>query len=146
MPHVATTISCWRIFVDPPRPVHLYSIPQKASSIIDAGEFDRASKISAMRDWDEFLRHLRVCWEGPQKDRNCCACEKCIRNILMFRALGLKLPPCFPIDVDEKKLLSVHPGSQALSNCKYGGLAHLAATNAVTGAMSKVRLLPVQER
>ena len=50
--------------------------------IPDGSGFVRADKIREMSGWDEFLRNVRVCWAGPQKDRNCCECEKCIRNIL----------------------------------------------------------------
>ena len=38
------------------------------------------------------MENLRVCWEGPQRDRNCGVCEKCIRTKLEFLANGLELP------------------------------------------------------
>jgi hypothetical protein len=99
----------------------------------DGTAFDRASKILAMRNWDEFLRNLRVCWIGPQKDRNCCKCEKCIRNILTFRALGLGLPACFPEDVPDSGVGTLGLGPGALPEIRYGGLARLAAVHGVEG-------------
>ena len=100
----------------------------------DGAAFERAEKIDAMSGWDEFLRHLRVCWQGPQKDRNCCQCEKCIRNILTFRALGLGLPPCFPEDVQEESLKTFRLGKGALPSIRYEGLLSLAAARGVEGA------------
>ena len=112
----------------------------------DGAAFERADKIFAMREWDECLRHLRVCWAGPQKDRNCCACEKCIRNILTFRALGLGLPPCFDRDVDEEQIRTMNPGHRVLATMRYAGLGELAATRGAHGPWVKAlndRLAPL---
>jgi len=77
--------------------------------IYDGAEYSRIEKIQSMSDWPEALRFLRVCWEGKEKHENCCRCVKCIRNILIFRALGKGLPPCFPRDAsdDDIRKLSV---------------------------------------
>ncbi len=64
----------------------------------------RIEKIEALSRWPEGLQFLRVCWQGAEKDKNCGRCEKCIRNILTFRALGLGLPPCFPRDVSVEQI------------------------------------------
>lgn len=102
--------------------------------IIPAGtNFDRASKIYSMRNWEEFLRYLRVCWQGPQKDQNCCECEKCMRNILTFRALGLGLPPCFKKDISTVTIKSLGLGTGFLPEIRYGGLAQLAAAHNTEG-------------
>lgn len=77
--------------------------------IPDGGGFQRIEKIKAISVWPEGLEHLRVCWEGEKKDGNCCDCEKCIRNILTFRALGLPLPKAFPIDPDDKRIYRLGP-------------------------------------
>jgi len=96
-------------------------------------EYNRASKIYTMRNWEAFLNYLRVCWQGPKKDRNCCECEKCMRNILAFRALGLGLPTCFSKDVDDHTIKSLNLGSGNLAEVRYGGLAELAKTHGVGG-------------
>ncbi len=75
--------------------------------IHDGAAFTRAEKIRAISNWPQALRHLRVCWEGEQKDRNCCRCEKCIRTILNFRAIGLDLPACFEQDVTRRQIAAV---------------------------------------
>ncbi|HEY9648985.1 MAG TPA: hypothetical protein V6C88_21580, partial [Chroococcidiopsis sp.] len=61
----------------------------------DGVDATRADKIRCLSSWDEALHHLRVCWEGEDKYRNCGRCEKCIRNILNFRIVGIDAPPCF---------------------------------------------------
>lgn len=107
--------------------------------IVPAGtEFARASKIYAMRDWEEFLRYLRVCWEGPQKDRNCCNCEKCMRNILTFRALGLGLPPCFEHDISLQQIRTLRMGDRILRNVRYDALLPLAKACGTAGLWTDV--------
>jgi len=75
--------------------------------ISDGSAFTRAEKIRAISNWPQALKYLRVCWQGEQKDRNCCRCEKCIRNILNFRILGLGLPGCFEQDVTDSQITAI---------------------------------------
>lgn len=75
--------------------------------IHDGAAFTRAEKIREISNWPQALRYLRVCWEGEQKDRNCCSCEKCIRTILNFRIIGLDLPACFEHDITDSQIASV---------------------------------------
>ncbi len=73
--------------------------------IHDGAERDRLGKMEALLDWPEALENLRVCWQGPLQDRNCCRCEKCVRNILVFRALGCEQQPaCFPHPVAHEQI------------------------------------------
>ncbi len=55
----------------------------------DGAGFSRPEKIAAIAKWPEGLTNLRVCWEGPAKDRNCGQCEKCIRTMLGLRLAGV---------------------------------------------------------
>ena len=73
----------------------------------DAGGYSRPQKITAIARWPAAMRHLRVCWAGPQKFSNCGRCEKCVRTILMFRACGLGVPECFPADVTDRQISSL---------------------------------------
>jgi hypothetical protein len=70
----------------------------------DAALFPRLEKMRGILDWPEALQNLRVCWQGEQKDRNCGRCEKCVRNILNFRILGVDLPACFEQDVTDRQI------------------------------------------
>jgi hypothetical protein len=89
-------------------PVSDWLLSSKAFQIVhDGASFNRLEKIREIVNWPEALKNLRVCWEGSQKDRNCGRCEKCIRNILVFRVLGLGLPPCFDQDVTDAQILSL---------------------------------------
>lgn len=71
----------------------------------DGALFARLEKMQVIIDWPEALENLRVCWQGSEKSRNCGCCEKCIRNILNFRILGVALPPCFEKDVSNQQII-----------------------------------------
>jgi hypothetical protein len=73
----------------------------------DGADYGRADKVAIIGNWDTARRNLRVCWAGPRPDANCCVCEKCIRTILCFRALGLGLPTCFERDVTDQDILAL---------------------------------------
>jgi hypothetical protein len=76
-------------------------------TIHDGAAFSRIEKIREIANWPEALQYLRVCWQGSQKDRNCCRCEKCIRTILNFRLLRIDLPSCFEQDVTNQQILNI---------------------------------------
>ena len=72
-------------------------------SIIHGGaEATRIEKIAQIAEWPEAMQYMRVCLgrEPSKRDNNCCRCEKCVRNILEFRALGFGLPPSFEKDIN----------------------------------------------
>ena len=78
----------------------------------DGAGVSRLQKIASMSRWPEFLENVRVCWQDEHnKPENCCVCEKCIRTILQFKALGLGVPPAFPRDVSNHLIetLSLSP-------------------------------------
>jgi hypothetical protein len=74
---------------------------------IDGAGFYRFDKARALAEWPEAMSNIRVCLgHNPlARARNCCKCEKCIRNILIFRVLGLGLPACFEQDVSDRQIL-----------------------------------------
>ena len=78
--------------------------------------FTRIEKLKALAAWPEALANLKVCWEGQYKfdaspDTNCCACDKCVRTMLAFRALGQEIPSSFPepLTVEKVKNLKYKP-------------------------------------
>jgi hypothetical protein len=93
----------------------------------DGGGYQRADKIRLMAGWAEFLQYLRVCWAGDHKDRNCCECEKCIRNILTFRVLGLGLPPCFERDVSIEQIMRLTRLKEITMRTQYDNILRVAA-------------------
>lgn len=70
----------------------------------DCGELNRVQKAEQLLGWPQALERLRVCWEGPKTGRNCGKCEKCVRTILDFRAVGGGCPPSFPADVTSEQI------------------------------------------
>jgi hypothetical protein len=94
--------------------------------IPDGAGFGRAEKIWALKDWPEFLENLRVCWAGPYHFKNCCRCEKCTRNILTFRVLGLGLPPCFESDVSNRQIRGLTRLKEFTMRVGYDGILRLA--------------------
>lgn len=108
--------------------------------IPDGAGFGRPDKIRVIADWPEAMQELRVCWRGEQKDRNCCECEKCIRNILTFRALGLGLPTCFESDVTDEQIHALGPLKEIIVSVGYTPIAHMAEAHGM-GDQSWVRAL-----
>lgn len=94
-------------------------------TVPDGAGYLRRDKIRAMSEWVEFRQFLRVCWQGPLKDRNCCKCEKCIRNILTFRALGLGLPPCFESDVSDEQVWGLWRLQEIVMRTQYDPLVEI---------------------
>jgi hypothetical protein len=97
----------------------------------DGGGFHRWEKIKVISAWPEGMEHLRVCWEGEEKDRNCCDCEKCIRNILTFRALGLPVPKAFPKQPDDQRIYRLGPLKEVTISIGYEPLLHMAETSGI---------------
>ena len=76
-------------------------------NIMTYGEnFSRIEKANAIRNWDLGLKYIRVCWEGEDKSKNCCVCEKCQRTILNFKACGVNNATAFDnFKVDLKNII-----------------------------------------
>lgn len=51
--------------------------------------------------------HLRVCWAGANLGENCGECEKCIRTMLNFWAVGEEIPSAFPTRLTPERVKSV---------------------------------------
>lgn len=71
--------------------------------------FTRVEKLRALSAWPEALEGLKVCWEGQYRfdtspDLNCCVCDKCVRTMLAFRALGQEIPSSFPGELTTDKV------------------------------------------
>jgi hypothetical protein len=62
----------------------------------DGASHSRTEKVKEISTWKAGADNLRVCWQGDLKDKNCGACEKCIRTKLNFLAVKSPIPSCFP--------------------------------------------------
>lgn len=105
--------------------------------IHDGASFDRPQKVKQLATWPGGLQHLRVCWEGAHKDRNCGRCEKCIRTILNFRVVGLGLPPCFERDITDEELRQLR-GLNPLRLNYYQTILNHAMAAGITDSWVKV--------
>ena len=72
--------------------------------VTDGSGFSRTQKVAHVAEWPVARDNVRVCWEGPITGRNCGKCEKCIRTILNFRAVGVPLTRAFPVDVSDDRI------------------------------------------
>jgi hypothetical protein len=81
--------------------------------ITDGAAYSKIEKIKLFSQWPEALKHLRVCWSGQQKDRNCCRCQKCVVAMLSFRLVGLPLPESFEHDISDKEIRRIRYQDQA---------------------------------
>jgi hypothetical protein len=71
----------------------------------DGADIHRFEKSRAILKWPEVDKHLRVCWQGEQLDRNCCRCQKCVSNMFYFRMLGAKRMQCFDRDISNREIV-----------------------------------------
>jgi hypothetical protein len=80
--------------------------------IIDGCSFDRTEKVRWLVNNTKITQELRVCWAGKQLDRNCGVCEKCIRTMLNFWALGADIPEVFPSKLNQILVKSLRPKNE----------------------------------
>lgn len=74
----------------------------------DGAAFARYQKIEIISQWPAARRGVRICFEGDDLSSNCGVCYKCMRSLLLFRAVGAGLPECFPQDADDQFIRNWH--------------------------------------
>ena len=72
--------------------------------IHEGAAYSKVEKMRQIIQWPEAMQYLRVCWQGPHLDRNCCRCQKCVTMMLIFRALGKDSLPAFPFDISDSEI------------------------------------------
>ena len=86
-------------------PITDYLLSSSAFSVIhDGATHNRTEKVAQIMDWPAGIANLRVCWQGEQHDSNCGGCEKCLRTMGNFCAVGAPIPDCFSNKDFEEKL------------------------------------------
>jgi hypothetical protein len=103
----------------------------------DGGKYSRIEKLEHIMHWLEAMEFMRVCWEGPSLDRNCCKCEKCIRGILSCRVLGIDLPACFGQDVTNDQIVNVNVPDMAIL-FEYRSMLTFARHNGTSASLIKL--------
>ncbi len=99
----------------------------------DGAGHDRSAKVREIVNWEAGVAALRVCWEGEHKERNCGACEKCVRTMLSFLANGLPVPECFDRRLTLAAVRRVRLTSAVVAGA-WHGLPEAAARNGVSNA------------
>lgn len=77
----------------------------------DGCEASRTEKVDWLMRHTNACKELRVCWQGPQKDRNCGECEKCMRTKLNFWALGHPIPESLPGSISPSAVRRIKPSN-----------------------------------
>lgn len=67
----------------------------------DGGQIGRTDKVALLAQYPQVRRSLKFCWQGPDPDRNCGRCPKCLLTYLNFRAAGIEAPECFDSPVSD---------------------------------------------
>ena len=95
----------------------------------DGAGFSRTDKVAVIARNPTATRVLNVCWEGPDRYRNCGVCEKCVRTRLNFLAVGVESPPCFDTPFALKNISKVLVRNLAQNNELASILAYAKAKN-----------------
>lgn len=82
----------------------------------DGTHASRLEKVGTLAEWPAACRHLRSCYRGTLRDRNCGRCPKCALSQALFRCFGVE-PPCLDSPLPEAELCAAlrdfpsHPAS-----------------------------------
>jgi hypothetical protein len=96
----------------------------------DEGRYTRTEKIALLTRYPEALEELTVCFHPYRHEGNCCRCEKCVRTMLAFVAVGSEVPPAFPeglrldsIGIGMGKPLGLHKAGHVIAYARKNGMA-----------------------
>lgn len=71
--------------------------------IHDSASIERWQKVKAVSTWEAARKNIRVCYQ-TNSSNNCGVCYKCIRTLLLFRAVSGALPECFDKDINDAQI------------------------------------------
>ncbi|NCC04167.1 MAG: hypothetical protein EOM37_09030 [Proteobacteria bacterium] len=82
--------------------------------IHDGAAFSRTKKVEYISHNNLAVQVTKVCWEGLDLYKNCGKCEKCMRTLLNFMAVGVENPACFeePLNIKNISGLKIHNETQ----------------------------------
>jgi len=79
----------------------------------DGAGYSRTEKVGELAKFPTATKTLKSCWEGKETFKNCGRCEKCIRTLLNFKAVGVSDPGCFDAPLDNALIKSIHISNDA---------------------------------
>lgn len=70
----------------------------------DGAGYSRTEKIAVIARDPVATRAIKVCWEAADLSTNCGTCEKCVRTLLNFKAVGVDRPACFAGEISAAQI------------------------------------------
>lgn len=77
------------------------------SIVHDGAAFSRTEKIAVIAQDPVATRAVKVCWEAADLSTNCGICEKCVRTMLNFKAVGIDRPACFAGEITPDQIRGI---------------------------------------
>ena len=73
----------------------------------DANHKSRVEKCEIFREFPMAAKRVRVCWSGEDLSRNCGRCEKCLRQMLCMKAVGVDDLSAFQAPLSAQSILAL---------------------------------------
>lgn len=70
----------------------------------DGAAYSRTDKVERIATDPVATAAVKVCWEGSDTYKNCGECEKCVRTLMNFLAVGVRNPSCFERTLDTRQI------------------------------------------
>jgi hypothetical protein len=112
----------------------------------DGADTAKVEKVRAIVSWPEARQHLRVCWQGPHGDRNCCRCQKCVWTMLVFRMVGGGLPECFQREISDREIVHLRYADEGSLNSMRRLIAWARAESVSASWLTALELSVVSNR
>ena len=105
--------------------------------LYDGGQIGRTDKVTLLAKYPQVRRSLKFCWQGPDPDRNCGRCPKCLLTYLNFRAVGIERPECFDSPVSDDAVGTFTVRNNASLPLAYEVLEHLWKSPSLAGLAAR---------
>ena len=83
------------------------------SIVHDGAGFSRTEKIAVIAQDPVATKAIKVCWEAADLSTNCGICEKCVRTMLNFKAVGVDRPSCFDGEITPEQIRRIRFGNES---------------------------------
>jgi hypothetical protein len=91
----------------------------------DGACYGRTDKVRLIAKYPKLRRSLKFCWQGPDVDRNCGRCPKCLLTYMNFRAVGIENPECFDAPIADASVASFSLRNETALILAHEVLGHL---------------------
>ncbi|HYB66484.1 MAG TPA: hypothetical protein VEC59_14680 [Steroidobacteraceae bacterium] len=98
----------------------------------DGAAFSRTEKIAVIAKDPVATRAIKVCWEAADLSTNCGTCEKCVRTMLNFKAVGIDRPSCFDREITPEQIRRIHFSNES-QRAGFRSILEYAESHALRG-------------